>query len=499
MRRMLCLHMPYLPTERARRDAEPAVEDERPLVLTRPVGSSLVVEQVCSRGRQLGLRPGLSLGQAQALAPELATLAYEPQRDRAALERLARWAARFSPLVEPVAPDTLLIDITGCAQLFGGESNIARQAVAGLAQQGFRSRAAIADTIGAAHALASAAAEVFSLAPAGQASAHLAPLPPAALRIEPQVAARLEALGLRSIGDVLMLPRATLPARFGAQLVLRLQQALGEIVECVTPYRPAEFPQARWPFENPVADFQTIAAVAEQLWADLFKQLQQRQAAVRRLECILYYERVPPRVLAIGLARASREQRHVATLLRQRLEPVDLTAGVTGLVLVARETACWHDVQGELFEPHAPGDDEALGCLIDRLAERLGSAAVLRPCLLDDHQPEMAFRYVGWALPTTGGESVGGAHPTRPVRLLVRPALIRVIALVPDGPPTWFGYRGREYVVVWAAGPERLETAWWRGPDIRRDYFRVTTETGEQFWIFHATNQREWYLHGIFA
>ena len=109
--------MPYLPTERARRDAVPAVEDERPLVLTRPVGSSLVVEQVCSRGRQLGLRPGLSLGQAQALAPGLAALAYEPHCDRVALERLARWALRFSPLVEPVEPDTLLIDITGCAAL----------------------------------------------------------------------------------------------------------------------------------------------------------------------------------------------------------------------------------------------------------------------------------------------------------------------------------------------------------------------------------------------
>ena len=164
-----------------------------------------------------------------------------------------------------------------------------------------------------------------------------------------------------------MLPRATLPARFGAQLVLRLQQALGEIFEGVTPYRPAEFPQARWPFENPAADFQTIAAVAERLLADLFKQLQQRQAAVRRLECILYYERVPPRVLAISLARASREQRHVATLLGQRLEPVDLTAGVTGLVLVARETSRWHDVQGELFKPRRSGRRRGIG-LFDRSA-----------------------------------------------------------------------------------------------------------------------------------
>jgi protein ImuB len=88
---------------------------------------------------------------------------------------------------------------------------------------------------------------------------------------------------------------------------------------------------------------------------------------------------------------------------------------------------------------------------------------------------------------------------SRPVRLLVRPIPVRAIALVPDGPPTWFAYCGREYVVAHAAGPERLETAWWRGPDVRRDYFRVTTETGEQFWLFRALNEQRWYLHGIFA
>ena len=178
MRRMLCLHLPCLPTERARRDAVPAVEVQRPLVLTRPVGSSLVVEQVCPRGRRLGLRPGLSLGQAQALVPELVALSYEPQRDRAVLERLARWALRFSPLVEPAEPDTLLIDISGCEQLFGGESNIGRQAVGGLIQQGFQGRAAIADTVGAAYARASAGAEPVCVTPVGQASAYLAPLPP---------------------------------------------------------------------------------------------------------------------------------------------------------------------------------------------------------------------------------------------------------------------------------------------------------------------------------
>ncbi len=495
--------MPYLPTERARRSVGPADEPARPLVLTRPSGSSLVVEDVCPRARQLGLRPGLSLGQAQAIVPELAVRPYEPQRDQQALVRLAQWALRFSPLVEPMPPDTLLLDITGCQLLFGGEENIARQAVAGLACYGFQARAAIADTVGAAYALAAAGGTAIQIAPAGQLSACLAPLPPAVLRIEPRVVARLDALGVRSVGDLLMLPRASLPARFGARLVLRLQQALGEAPEPVSPYRPEEVPSAALPFEAPVTDGQAVAWAVERLLAELFTQLRRRELALRRLVCVLYGERIPPRVVTIGLARASRVPEHVGKLLHQRLESVDLAPGVTGLRLVARETSRWTAGQIGLFEPCTPDDDEALGCLVDRVVGRLGYDAVVRPRLLDDHQPERAFRYVSVAeagcAAEAGTEETYAYVPARPVCLFARPVPIRVIALVPDGPPTWFWYSGREYRVASARGPERLETAWWRGPDMRRDYFRVTAETGAQFWIFRALIEGQWFLHGVFA
>jgi protein ImuB len=532
MRRILCLHLPYLATERVRRDAAWAAEPARPLALTRPVGSSLVVEQACPRARQLGLRPGLSLAQAQALAPKLIVLAYDPQRDQAALEQLARWALRFSPLVEPVTPDTLLIDITGCQRLFDSEENIARQAVNGLAKQGFRARAAVADTIGAAYALAAAGDEPLSVAPVRQTSAYLAPLPPIALRVAPRVGEQLEALGIRSIGDLLMLPRASLPARFGSQLVLRWQQALGEVFEGVTPYPPEDVPRAYQPWEVPVTDFQPVSQAAGQLLADVLVQLRRRAAALRRLECVLYYERTAPLVISIGLARASREHSHIQELLTQRLERADLSPGVTGLLLLAHETSRWPGGQDDLFEPRTPGDDEALGCLVDRLAGRLGHEALVRPWLVDDYQPEMAFRYVPVAeagcepRPSDSERTLrhserceesspvshaglassvvrqGGRtrnDERRPLRLVARPVPIRVIAVVPDGPPAWMWYNGRQYVVVRAAGPERLETAWWRGSDVRRDYFRVAVASGEQFWIFHAAAEGRWYLHGVFT
>ncbi len=524
--------MPELPTERARRAAAGAAEAGGPLVLARAAGGARVVERVCPRARALGLRPGLSLAQARALVPGLTVASYEPHRDRVVLVHLARWAYRFSPAVEPVEPGTLLLDITGCQRLFGGEEAIARQAVTGLARRGFQARGAVADTVGAAYALAVAGPAPLGVVPPGQASAWLAPLSPAALRIAPTVVEKLDAVGIRSIGDLLMLPRSTLPARFGTELVLRLQQALGEVWEGVTPQPPAEPPHARRSFESPLTDYGSIVAVVERLLAEVLSPLRARALAARRVECVLYYERAAPRLLAVGLSRATHDHRHVAELLRQRLEQVDLNrysgswganreggppgeprlgrslalpcrttvnthlaAGVVGVALIARQVSRCPGQQGGLFEPPRTGAGEALGNLIDRLAARLGHETLVRPRLLDDHQPERAFRYASVAdagcEPESNGD-VPSARPLarRPVRLLPRPVLTRAVAERPGGPPMLFVYRGREYRVVWAEGPERLETGWWRGPDIRRDYYRVVTDTGEQFWLFRVFDRR---------
>lgn len=520
--------MPELPTERAQRAAAGVAEAGGPLVLARAVGGARVVERVCPRARALGLRPGLSLAQARALVPGLTVAPHEPHRDRVVLMHLARWAYRFSPAVEPVEPGTLLLDITGCQRLFGGEEAIARQAVTGLARRGFQARGAVADTVGAAYALAVTGPAPLGVVPPGQASAWLAPLPPAALRVTPAVVEKLDAVGVRSIGDLLMLPRSSLPARFGTELVLRLQQALGEVWEGVTPHRPAEPPHARCSFESALTDYSGVVAVVEQLLKEVLSPLRLRALAARRVECVLHYERAAPRLVAVGLMRATHDHRHVAELLRQRLEQVDLAPGVVGVALIARQVSRGPGQQGGLFEPPRTGEDEALGNLIDRLAACLGHEALVRPQLVDDHQPERAFRYALAADTRCEPESNGDVPSVhvlarRPVRLLPRPVLTRVVVERPGGAPMLFVYRGREYRVVRAEGPERLETGWWRGPDIRRDYFRVTADTGEQFWLFRVLDRRagsghstghcpvvqgplsnglggaQWYVHGIFG
>ena len=286
--------------------------------------------------------------------------------------------------------------------------------------------------------------------------------------------------------------------------------------------------------------------VVARLLEELFAQLRDRTLALRCVDCVLIYEGASPTVLAIGLSTASRAWRHIHELVARRVETADFSRGLVGLRLVARETARFKPGQIDLFEPRDPNREEEFGCLLDRLVNRLGERAVVRVELVDDYQPERAFRYVSVAGGTEKGFSVQrvqrqahssvipsaarnlapNAHlrqipqslrsfgmtntvpprsdspratPARPTQLLPRPLPIRVIALVPDGPPSWLAWRGREYVVGRAWGPERIETAWWRGPDVRRDYFRVSVESGEQFWIFHSPTDGRWYFHGVFA
>ncbi|MCP4249081.1 MAG: DNA polymerase Y family protein [bacterium] len=488
--------------------------------MTRLRGASLFVGHACPRAWAAGVKPEMPLAEARAVLPELIAQPYEPDRNAAGLEHLAVWAQKFSPLVESAWPDVLLLDVTGCEQVFGGEENIVCQAVAGLAERGLRARVAIADTIEAAWVLAHGADEPAVVAPPGQTAPLLVRLPPAAMRIEADVVATLDALGVRTIGDLLMLPRSTLPARFGPQLSLRVRLLLGETPERILSPRSDPAFSACLAF-GPTDRLEVLLAALEKVTEALVEQLVSQDASARRLLGVVYFPERSPWSWEVGLSRPSRDGRHLATLLRARLERVDLSSRVAGLRITALETVSWSPAQGELFDDPLRSDDEALGGLIDRLANRLGARSVVRAEAVDDHQPERAIAY----RPLVGGRTPNErqakrdprrtnkdkrkesdrtwdpavARPSRrPLCLLQRAAEVRVISLVPDGPPTWFRYGGREYRVAQAVGPERLEVGWWRGPDVRRDYFRVVTEGGQRFWLYHDLATGRWFLHGSY-
>ena len=482
----------------------------------------------------------MPLADARAILPAALVLPHDATRDAATLEHLALWAQRFSPVVESAAPDALLLNVSGCARVFRGEANIVRQAIAGLAQQGIRARAAIAETVGGAWALAHASPEPAVIAPPGAMVPLLVGLPPVALRLDEKTVATLDDVGIRSIGDLLMLPRDTLPSRFGDELVRRLRQTLGETPEWLSAPRRERVYSARMAF-GPTDRRDAVTAALERVTAALCEQLVAGGVAARRLLLIVYFETLPPASLWIGLSRPSRDAKHLGGLLAVRVERVDVSPGTTGLMVTATETAAWRPAQADLFDDADRPDDEAVGALIDRLASRLGGPAVVRAEAVEDHQPEAAVRYVPLigtkrrthSVPNAapcdrpraaaaspqqppaeaGGpprsaaardawdrkhDAIGAPPGRRPLALFARPRPIRVMALVPDGPPVWFRYQGREYKVASSAGPERLETGWWRGPDVRRDYFRVTTDSGQQFWVFRNLKTGDWFLHGAY-
>ncbi len=492
--------------DRLRRQAGGAAPPaEAPLIVAGREGGRRVVTAANAAARASGLRAGMPVARAQALVPGLRIAPADPQADAAGLERLALWLLQHvAPIVAVDAPDGIVIDSTGADHLHGGEAAMLAALARRLAASGITARAAIADSRGAAHALARFAAAPVLIAPPGAAARLLAPLPPEALRLPPAIPAGLRALGFERIGDLAGLPRAPLTRRFGPELCLRLDQALGRAAEPVTPLRPAELVTVRRAFAEPIAAPETIARHTAGLVAALCAALEARGLGARRLDLLCHRVDDAIQPVRIGLAMPLRDPARLTRLLCDRIETIAPGFGIERMAL----TATW-------AEPLAPRQaaslveaaEPDLSGLIDRLANRVGARAVYRLAPVPSDVPERSQRRIPPLAEDAGAGWPG--HWPRPARLLPRPEPIAVMALLPDHPPHWFRWRGTRRLVRRADGPERIFGEWWKREAERaavRDYFHVEDETGERFWIFRAgdgedaaTGSHRWFLHGIFG
>jgi protein ImuB len=528
--RILSLWLPHLATDRLRRRAVGALKDSQPagagggrapLAPERPLATfvsqhgALRLAAVCPRARQAGLAPGQMLADARALLPALQVHPAEPVADARLLDELALWCERYTPevAIDRSAPHetggALWLDITGCAHLCGGEAALRADLLARLRRQGLAAAAALADSPGAAWAAARFAAAERQIVPPEGARAALAPLPVAALRLEPALAALLERLGLARIESLYPLPRAALTARFGEIVVSRLEQALGRRAEPISPRRARPAQRAHLPLAEPLLTRRLL----EQLCAGLAA----AGLGARRLTLALYRVDNSSVAAAIGTSRPCRDPRQLDRLFAEKLAQVDPGFGIERALLTADV------VEPLLPEPLAwrglgAGDlDQArdLAPLVDRLSNRLGAGAVSQLVPVASHLPERAQRRVPALsapapLPFAPPRRHGSA-PARPLRLLVRPEPIEAIAALPDEPPALFRWRHALHRVAWARGPERLAPEWWRAPEVdpdvlTRDYFAVEDSEGGRFWLFREGLYRagvaalpRWYLHGLFA
>ena len=501
-RRYLSLWLPEWPIERlrlkARRAGAPFPPETEPLALVAPMRGVPRLTTVGAAARALGLEPELALADARAICPGLTLRAAEPGADAVELAGLGLWCGHYSPRVMVDGPDGLAIDLTGCSHLFGGELSLMADFDRRLEQLGLTRRLAVAGRLAAAWAWARFG--VGGLLPAGPEA--LLDLPPAALRLDADLLAALRRLGLRRIGQLAALPRATLLTRFGAELPDRLDRLLGHGEEPFLPLRePARF-SARIGWPEPIGRTEDIAAATRHLLATLCGELERRQLGVRRLALGLH--RVDGRVarLTVGTGRPVREPVHLFRLLALELDGVDIGFGVEFMLIEAVETAPLGAAQADLA-----GQAEAaeLDRLVDQLAQRLGAARVVRLQPVDSHLPERAQTLVpaGTALRPRPWL----ARQLRPLRLLREPLPVEAVAGLPDDPPRCLLRHRERRRVVAAAGPERILPEWWRheaGAGRPRDYYRVATADGASLWLsrdghYGAAGPVAWRVQGGFA
>ncbi|MGQ9371189.1 Y-family DNA polymerase [Azospirillum sp. ST 5-10] len=505
-RRILSLWLPRLATDAwRRRQGNPAARPAAAVLVER--GRRLVAA-VDRLAEEAGVRPGATLADARALEPGLAVFDADPEGDARRLDRLADWALRYTPWTRPDGGDGLLLDVTGCAHLLGGESPLLRDLTDRLAAAGFESRAAIADTAAAAWAVARFAGSPRRAVPPGGQRAVLDPLPVAALRLPPAAAEGLAAVGLRRIGDLHPVPRATLAARFGPEVGRRLDQALGRLDEPLSPHRPVPRHAARLAFAEPIATPEAIAAAVRRLLERLCAGLERTQEGARRLELAAY--RIDRRLddpvqgVAIGTGRPRRDPAGLLRLFAERLERIAPGPGIEAMTLAADETGPLGAAQVG-FDGGFGGDGDAapLGELVDRLGNRLGPASVLRLVPRQSWLPERTVAGAP-ALEAAADAASWPADRVRPVRLLAPPEAVEAIAPIPDDPPVLFRWRGAVHRVRRADGPERIEAEWWRTEGEPRDYYRVEDTDGRRFWLFRQGLYRPgvkaaWFLHGFFG
>ena len=475
-----------------------------PFALVETVGGARRLAAVDEAAEAQGLWPGKTLADSMALVPELRTADHRPEADAAALLALADWCVRFSPAVAPDGSDGLFLDVTGGAAPWGGEAAWLGDLLIRLERAGVPARAAIADTAGAAWALARFG-EGDRIAQGAQAAA-LQRLPVAALRLPPAAAAGLPRLGLTTVGQVAALPRAQLAKRFGAATLLRLDQALGRADEALPFRRPPTPWFERLAFFDPLSAPEDLQRATGDLLAALCERLAAKGQGARRFEAVFHRADGRSFPVQVGTGLPARDPARLLKLFAPKLEFVDPGFGIDAVTLTADRLEPVFERQTRL--DRGAETEEALAALVDQLGNRLGETRVWRAAPRQSHIPERAVT----RRPAAEPSPASGWDPERPrpTRLLPRPEPVEALAVVPDNPPQVFTWRGRRRRIRRAEGPERIAEEWWLdvdavpSPSRVRDYYAVEDGDGDRFWLFRdglyqSGDTPRWYLHGLFG
>ncbi len=472
-----------------------------PFVLAVKDHGRLLITSSNSLAEAEGIMPGMVAADAKALIPSLEIIDDIPGKGDKLLKALGEWCIRYAPIIALDPPDGLILDISGCAHLWGGEQEYLSEIVTRLRSKGYDVRAAMADTIGAAWAVSRFGRTKPIVESNAQAEALLS-LPPAALRLEPQNLLRLQKLGLKNISSFVSMPRSVLRRRFGQGILQRLDQALGNENEPIQSLHPVEPYLERLPSLEPIRTAVGIEIAVQKLLEMLCKRLQQDGKGIRTAVFKAY--RIDGKVvqMEIGTNLASHNTQHLFKLFQLKISTLEPALGIELFVLEAPKVEDIPPQQEALWTGKPGLEDSSLAELLDRLAGKIGANTIHR-YLPDEHYwPERSIR-ISSSIKDKPSIRWRSDKP-RPVQLLARPEHIEVTAPIPDYPPMLFRYKGKVHHVKKADGPERIEREWWLEGGQHRDYYHVEDENGQRYWLFRSGHyngdgSNEWFIHGFFA
>lgn len=473
---------------------------ELPVAFTEPDHGRLLIYAMNTLAEQCGVRAGMTAADARVIAPGIQLFESKPGRNIKLLKGLAEWCLRYTPLVMVDPPDGLLLDVTGCTHLKGGEEEFLSDIVSRLKVLGYTIRPGMADTIGCAWAVAHSAESGLIVPPGGQRNA-LMPLPPVALRLDLNLLIKLRELGFYQIGSFIHMPKSVLKRRFGGNMVLRLYQALGQEPEFLIPLKEPVPYTERIALLEPIKTREVIEMTVHALIDTLCKRLYGEGLGLR--SATLTYCRIDGKSgqLAIGTNHPSQRTDHIFKLFSLQFDQIAPGLGIELFILDATKTEPAVDKQSHLWNGKPAADSEEVAELLDNVGARVGKEQIHRYLPQEHHWPERAAENTPNL--TQAAESGWPEDKIRPVQLLEPPEAIEAMALTPDYAPRQFVYRHERHIIVNADGPERISHEWWLEDGGYRDYYVAEDEQGMRYWLFGTAadkpgQTRRWFIHGYF-
>jgi len=474
-----------------------------PFVFAASDHGRLILTAVNALAAGFGVEVGMRAADAKAICPGLEVLDDKPGRPRNLLRGLGEWCVRYSPIVaiDEFGVDGLLLDVSGCTHLWGGEREYIKEIVFRLKSKGYTVRLAIADTPGAAWAI-SHYGKVTPLIPVGGHPEALLGLVPEALRLEQPVLVKLRKLGFYQIKSFVSMQRSVLRRRFGEDFLLRLAQALGTEDEVLVPLQvPVPFSE-RLACLEPIRTRTGIEIAITKMLESLCKRMQTEGKGLRT--GVLSGHRIDGQVvqIAIGTSGATHSVSHLFKLFQLKIDKIRPGLGIEVFVLDAPKVDEVEVSQEEMWTSKPGLDDQSVIRLLDRVAGKIGPQVIHRYLPATRYWPERAVLQAQSV--TEKPASAWRVEKPRPTELLKHPDPIEVMALIPDHPPKFFIYKGVRHQVVKADGPERIEREWWLDQGEHRDYYQVEDDQGGRFWLFRSGHyggdqKYQWFIHGFFA